>query len=62
MEKEKLTVDNILKIYFVDGIMTIDVNNENFWREKILNNRNKIIKIESIDWEWNTLTGEVMFK
>ena len=60
MEKEKLRNEKILRIHFIDSLpIDIDVNSD-IW-EKILNQKHRIIKIESSDWEWNILTGEIVF-
>ncbi len=62
MDKEKLKLrdERILRIYFTDGDSLVDVNNSDIW-EKILNQKNRIIKIESNEWTWYTSTGEVIF-
>ena len=60
MEKEKLRNERFLRIYFIDNLLVdVDVNSD-IW-EKILNQKDRIIKIESSDWEWNLLTGEIVF-
>ncbi len=58
MDKEKLKSERFLKIYFIDDELLVDVNDT--W-EKILNQKENIIKIESYEWTWNLLTGEVIF-
>ena len=58
MDKVKLN-DRYLRICFIDNELLIDVNSEEW--EKILSQKEKIIKIESDKWIWNLLTGEVVF-
>ncbi len=58
MDKEKLRDERFLRICFIDGELIIDVNDD--WKE-ILNQKEKIIKIEALEWEWNLRTGEVVF-
>jgi len=63
MDRERLTDERFLRIYFVNNYeLVVDVNNINsdIW-EKILNKKDKIIKVETSDWIWNLLTGEVVF-
>jgi len=63
MDRERLTDERFLRIYFVNNYeLVVDVNNINsdIW-EKILNKKDKIIKIETSDWIWNLLSGEVVF-
>ena len=60
MDKEKLKNEKILRIHFIDSLpVDVDVNSD-IW-EKILNQKERIVKIESSDWEWNLLTGEIVF-
>lgn len=62
MDKEKLRKDErFLRIHFIDNELIIDVNDEYYW-EKILNQKDKILKIETLEWSWNFLTGEVVFQ
>jgi hypothetical protein len=58
MYKEKLKDERFLKIYFIDGELIVDVNSD--W-ETILNQREKITRIETNEWVWDLLTGEVVF-
>jgi hypothetical protein len=66
MDKEKLRNERFLRIYFIDNELLVidnellvDVNSD-IW-EKILNQRERIVKIESSEWTWNLLTGEIVF-
>ncbi len=59
MDKEKLRDERFLRIIFIDGELLVDVNNSDW--EKILNQRENIVKIETTEWVWNLLTGEVIF-
>jgi len=60
MEKEKLRNERFLRICFIDLVeLIVDVNGD-IW-EKILNQKDKILKIESSEWIWNLLTGEIVF-
>jgi hypothetical protein len=59
MDKEKLRNERFLRICFIDNELLVDVNND-IW-EKILNQRERIVKIESSEWTWNLLTSEVVF-
>ena len=62
MDKEKLRKDErFLKIHFIDNELIIDANDEYYW-ERILNEKHKILKIETFEWVWNCLTGEVVFQ
>lgn len=58
MEKEKLRNERFLRIYFDDELLIVDVNND-IW-ERILNQREKILKVETDEWSWNLLTGEII--
>jgi hypothetical protein len=61
MDREKLTSDRFLRIYFESGELLVDVNlNSDLW-EKILNQKNRIIKIETSEWTWNLLSNEIIF-
>ncbi len=62
MDKEKLKLksERFLKIHFINGNLLVDVNNSDIW-EKILNQKNRITKIETHEWTWNLITGEVIF-
>ncbi len=62
MDKEKLKLKNerFLKIYFINDELLVDVNVNSDW-EKILNQRENIIKIETTEWIWDLITGEVIF-
>ena len=57
MYKVKLN-EKFLKIYFIDSELLVDVNDT--W-EEILNQKEKILKIETADWVWDLVTGEVIF-
>jgi hypothetical protein len=57
MDREKLS-ERFLRICFIDNELLVDVNSD--W-EKILNQRERIVKIESSEWIWNLLTGEIVF-
>ena len=61
MDKEKLSKERFLTIHFnnSESIM-IDVNNDVAWK-RILDQKQNIVKIVSLEWEWNLLTGEVSF-
>ena len=63
MDKEKLRKDGrFWRICLIDGELLVDVNDHDLW-EKILNQKQKIIKIENTEWSWNLLTNEfVMFQ
>lgn len=61
MNKELIRDERFIKIYFDDYEIVIDVNDYLEW-EKVLNHKDSILKIESTDWEWNRLTGELVFK
>ena len=41
--------------------LVVDVNSDHEW-EKIMNQKDKILKIETLDWTWNLLTNEVVFQ
>ena len=58
MDREKLRNERFLRICFIDNELLVDVNSD--W-EKILNQRERILKIESSEWTWNLLTGEIVF-
>lgn len=61
MEKEKLRNERFLRICFIDLVeLIVDVNNENNDWERILNQREKILKVETDEWSWNLLTGEII--
>lgn len=60
MNKE-LIRERFIKIYFDDYAMIIDVNDYLEW-EKVLNHKDSIVKIETSNWTWNRLTGELVFK
>ena len=58
-EKEKVRNEKILRIHFIDSLpIDVDVNSD--W-EEILNQKDRIIKIECHEWTWNLLTGEIVF-
>jgi hypothetical protein len=60
MDREKLGIQ-FLKIYFIDNSqLLIDVSDTDNW-QKILREKEKIRKIESAEWTWNLMTGEVTF-
>jgi hypothetical protein len=58
--REKLTSDRFLRIHFIDCELLVDVNSDNVW-EEILKQKENITKIETLEWIWNLLTGEVKF-
>lgn len=59
MNKENLS-ERFLRIIMIDNEFSIDVNdNDTIW-EKITNQKNKIIKIKTDEWEWNLSTGEIV--
>ena len=59
MVKEKS--EKYLTIYFDDNeLVVVDVNNDVIW-ESILNHRNKITRIETEEWSWNLMNGEIIF-
>jgi hypothetical protein len=58
MDKEKLRNERFLRIYFIDNELLVDVNSD--W-EEILNQKEKIVKIETAEWTWNLLSGKVVF-
>jgi len=59
MDKEKLSKERFLTIYFNNSeSITIDVNNDVAWK-RILDQKQNIARIVSLEWEWNLLTGEV---
>ncbi len=61
MDKEKLRNDRFLRLIFNnDELLVVDVNSD-IW-EKILNQKNRIIKIESNEWVWDLSNGEVVFR
>jgi len=62
MVKEKLKNEKYLTIYFDDDkLVVVDVNNVNSDWEKILNQKQNIVRIETKEWSWNLLTGEIVF-
>jgi len=61
MNREKLKDERFLRIYFNNVDILVDVNNINSDWEKILNKKEEIIKIETSEWVWNLLTGDVIF-
>ncbi len=63
MDKEKLKLksERFLKIHFINGNLLVDVNNSDIW-DKILNQKNRITKIESQEWIWDLSNGEVVFR
>jgi hypothetical protein len=61
MNKEKSLNERFLRIYFIDNIddgLIVDVNSD-IW-EEILSQKDKIIRIEAIEWIWDLQTGEVI--
>jgi hypothetical protein len=61
MDKEKLSKERFLTIHFNNNeSIMIDVNNDVAWK-KILDKKQNIVRIETIEWEWNLLTGEISF-
>ena len=60
MEKEKLRNERFLRICFIDLVeLIVDVNGD-IW-EKILSQKDKILKIESSEWTWNLMNDEIVF-
>jgi hypothetical protein len=61
MDKEKLSKERFLTIHFNNNeSIMIDVNNDVAWK-KILDKKQNIVRIETTEWEWNMLTGEISF-
>jgi len=60
MEKEKLRNERFLRICFIDLVELIVDVNDDIW-EKILYQRDKILKIESSEWTWNLMNDEIVF-
>ncbi|MFZ8832579.1 MAG: hypothetical protein ACO2OY_10630 [Thermodesulfobacteriaceae bacterium] len=59
MNKEKLNKERFLTIHFNNNeSIMIDVNNDVAWK-KILDHKDKIIKIETEEWSWNLMNGEI---
>ncbi len=58
MDKEKLN-DRFLRIHFINGDLLVDVNDT--W-DKILDQKEKIVKIESNEWTWYLKNNEVVFR
>jgi hypothetical protein len=62
MDREKLTSDRFLKIHLENGeLLVVDVNNLNDDYERILNQKQKIIRIETCEWTWNLVSNEIIF-
>ncbi len=60
MNREKLTTEKYLRIYFTNNDeILVDVNSD-IWQE-ILNRKDSIARIETNEWSWNLQTGEVIF-
>jgi len=60
MDREKLRNERFLRICFIDLVELIVDVNDDIW-EKILNQRHKILKIESSEWTWNLMNDEIVF-
>ena len=58
MGKEKRD-ERFLRIHFNNELVVVDVNDVNDLWKKILNNKEKIIKIETTEWVWNLSNGEI---
>ncbi len=59
---KKLKNDRFLRVIFNnDELLVVDVNNSDIW-EKILNQKNRITKIETQEWIWDLSNGEVVFR
>ena len=59
MVKEKLSKERFLTIHLDNNeSIMIDVNNDVAWK-KILDHKDKIIKIETEEWSWNLINGEI---
>jgi len=62
MNRRKLTDARFLRIHFVDDHeLVVDVNNNDSVWEDILSQKGNIIEIETAEWKWNLLSGEVVF-
>ena len=62
MNREKLRDERFLRIHFVDDHeLVVDVNNNDSVWEDILSQKGNIIEIETAEWKWNLLSGEVVF-
>jgi hypothetical protein len=59
MDREKLR-DRFLRVYFTNDELIVDVNNNEAWKQ-ILDQRERIVKIETSEWMWNLQTGEIVF-
>jgi len=61
MDREKLS-ERFLRIYFESGeSLLVDVNlNSDLW-QKILSQKEKIVKVESHEWLWYLSTNEIIF-
>jgi len=61
MDKEKLSKERFLTIHFNNNeSIMIDVNNDVAWK-KILDQKQNIVRIVSLEWEWNLVTNEITF-
>ncbi len=60
MDKKKLR-ERFLRIYFINDELEADVNENNDIWKKILNEKERITKIESSEWTWNLSTNEIVF-
>jgi hypothetical protein len=63
MDKEKVIKDEkFLKVYFIDGELLVNVNDDDTLWKKILNERERIVKIESVEWLWDLVNNKVVFQ
>jgi hypothetical protein len=60
MDKGKLKDERYFRIHFDDCQLVLDVNDDNVW-EDILNRKENIIEIRTLEWTWNLISGEVIF-
>jgi hypothetical protein len=60
MNREKLTNERFFRIHFNDCELIIDINDDNIWQD-ILNRKENIIAIETLEWSWNLKSSEVKF-
>ena len=62
MNRERLTDERFLRIHFINNHeLVVDVNNNDSVWEDILSQKGNIIEIETAEWKWNLLSGEVVF-
>jgi hypothetical protein len=57
---DELRDERFLRICFIDDELMVDVNSD-VW-EEILNQRENIVRIETYEWTWDLLTGQVIFR